>query len=138
MNQVSTSLAVLSTTSVGDKVWPFSGFSSAPCELSATSVGDGVLLCSVLSCSVLGCSFLGFCSIHAVTSEEPDDSPFIALGGMAAALAKGARAARRGRFELEMSTDPMGGMICVDTCFSRGFRLDRAQGAYAKDKCFEE
>ena len=62
------------------------GFSE-PCELSATSVGDGVLS-SVLSGSVL--SGLGFGCIHEVNRENVDDSPFIALGGMAAALAKGA------------------------------------------------
>ena len=96
----------LCTNSVGDKVWSFLGF-SASCELSATSVGDGVVLCSGW-CS----SGLDFGCIHEVNRENVEDSPFIALGGMAAALAKGASCTAR--FELKMATDPMG-MICVDT-----------------------
>ena len=123
----------LCTNSVGDKVWSFSGF-SASCELSATSVGDGVLS------SVLLCSVLGFGCIHEVTSEKTEAS-FNCFGGMAAKVK--ARAAHT-RFELKMSTDPMGDdldtsqealdwnvghKVCKGTSASKTFLKTRARDA---------
>ena len=61
-----------------------------------------------------------------------DDSPFIALGGMAACEKGGVRA--HTRFELEMATDPMGEMIW--TLFKRTGTLDTK--VCKGTRCFED